>query len=558
MSQQELKALIVEDDENDLLLTIAALRSSGLTPVWRHVLAEKELEAALLEQEWDAVICDHHLQGWDSKRALALVQRLQAELPFIVVSGATSDDVTANAIVAGAVDVVGKDQLVKLGPLLRRELRERRRRRDLASSHRDLERLAYFDPITGLANERRFLGEVRERCGERNLASFAVVLAGVRQFARLVRFLGQRNGDLLAMRLAETLRTLAPQRSVPAYLGEGRFALVKLVTEGEAAFAARLQRLHSALPVRVMVAGTEVSLNWDIGGALHPDHGDQPRQLLRRAELAMKRAAQSKSPQLFTAATSDGFEPDVLEAALRLALRRQEFFLDYQPQFDLITGARIGAEALLRWRHPRRGIVSPGEFIPILEETGLIVPVGEWVLRTACRQAASWRRAGGVGKVAVNIATLQFEQASLPAIVRTVLEETALPPGALELEITESIAMNDQEQVVRSLRALRELGVCLAIDDFGTGYCSLAYLKHFPVDRLKIDQTFIRGIDSDPRDRAIVRAAIAMAHALGLEVLAEGVESQAHVAFLRANGCPLGQGFYLGRPAPPELLSPLS
>lgn len=240
---------------------------------------------------------------------------------------------------------------------------------------------------------------------------------------------------------------------------------------------------------------------------------------------------------------------------LRQALQERSFFLHYQPQFDLKSGQRVGVEALLRWQHPSRGVIAPAYFVPVLEESGLIVPVGEWVLRTACHQAASWRRRVGQDiRVAVNLSRVQFEQASLVQTVHSALVESGLPAKALELEITESVAMHDQSEVVAILSELRKLGVSLAIDDFGTGYSSLACLKHLPVDKLKIDQSFIRGVDSDRRDRAIVRAIIGMAKALNVGVVAEGVESSAHVSFLCAHGCEQGQGYYLGRPVPPDRL----
>lgn len=254
--------------------------------------------------------------------------------------------------------------------------------------------------------------------------------------------------------------------------------------------------------------------------------------------------------------TEDDHDGLLVDAGmLRQALQQGDFFLHYQPQFDLKSGQRVGAEALLRWQHPSRGVIPPANFVPMLEESGLIVPVGEWVLKTACHQAAAWHCGADQSiKIAVNLSRVQFEQASLVRTVRNALAESGLPANALELEITESIAMNDQDQVVATLNELRELGVSLAIDDFGTGYSSLACLKHFPVDKLKIDQSFIRGIDSDPRDQTIVSAIIGMAKALDLVVVAEGVESSAHVDFLREHHCEQGQGYYLGRPVLPHKL----
>lgn len=268
------------------------------------------------------------------------------------------------------------------------------------------------------------------------------------------------------------------------------------------------------------------------------------RSMMQRAALTQN--GHDRAPESWGRAGTTEFENELYRA-----FEQEEFFLVYQPQFNIRCRQRIGVEALLRWRHPQRGIISPAVFIPALEGTGLIVPVGDWVVLAACRQAAEWRRAGWAGaRVAVNVAMPQFERGRIAERVASALAETGLPAEALELEITESIAMNDHDQVVSALSELRAQGIGLAIDDFGTGYSSLAYLKYFPVDRLKIDQAFIQGIDADPRDRAIVKTTISMARELGLDVVAEGVETQAHLDFLSTHGCETAQGYYLGRPVP--------
>jgi EAL domain-containing protein (putative c-di-GMP-specific phosphodiesterase class I) len=241
----------------------------------------------------------------------------------------------------------------------------------------------------------------------------------------------------------------------------------------------------------------------------------------------------------------------VLETDLRHALQRQEFVLHYQPQVDLRTGRIVGAEALVRWNRPGEGFVRPGDFLPLAEENGLIIPINEWVLREACREARSWHVRGLPRvRVAVNLSPIQFRKQDVPALVARILEETELEAELLELELTENILMQNTDAVIEDLRRLRRLGVSLSIDDFGTGYSSLAYVKNFPVDRLKIDQCFIRNVDTDPNDAAIVRAVISLGHSLGISVLAEGVETADKVAYLRAEGCDEVQGYYFSRPVP--------
>jgi len=549
-----LRALIVEDSEDDLLLTVHALRHSGLEVDFLQVMAAPELEAALRTRGWDVVICDHNLPGFDSWRALALVKRLQPELPFIIVSGDFGDQAAAEAIATGAADVVGKDKLERLVPVLKRELRQQRLRRELDSSRQNLERLAYFDVPTGLPNEQSLLRELESRCLGGRSEPFGLILAEVRRFRRLASAFGPSAARHLVMEQARTLPAQVSTGSYLARIGSERVALIVPAVADRAQLRACMRDLQASLSTQVELDGVQMPLTWDLGGCVYPVDGHSGRSLYRDAELALARAASAADGLALceTEAASGAVNPAGLGRDLRRALQRQEFFLVYQPQFDLRSGRCTGAEALLRWRDPVRGVVSPAEFVPVLEESGLIVPVGEWVLRSACRQAAIWRRNGSTIRVAVNLSMAQFEQTALRQTVEAAMAEHDLPPSALELEITESIAMNDRRQVVATLGELRELGVSLAIDDFGTGYSSLAYLKHFPVDKLKIDQSFVKGIDQDSRDRAIVSAIVAMAKALGLGLVAEGVESEAHLAFLREQGCEQGQGYHLGRPMLPE------
>jgi EAL domain-containing protein (putative c-di-GMP-specific phosphodiesterase class I) len=293
-----------------------------------------------------------------------------------------------------------------------------------------------------------------------------------------------------------------------------------------------------------------------IGICAYPHDGTDVETLMRNADTAMYHAKQMgrNNYQFFTQAMNDAAQERLLlENDLRHAVERGEFILHYQPQLDLKTGRIIGFEALVRWMHPQRGLVGPSQFVPAAEETGLIGEIGEWVLREACSQARAWHRAGHSElQVSVNCSAQQFQRESFVEAVRAVLRETGVPAQRLDLEITESVIIQHSEAVIARFQALDDMGVRISIDDFGTGYSSLSYLKRFAIHQLKIDQSFVRDISSDPDDAAIVSAIIAIAHSLGLQVVAEGLEAPEQLAFLRSLGCDVAQGYYFSKPVPAE------
>jgi EAL domain-containing protein (putative c-di-GMP-specific phosphodiesterase class I) len=304
----------------------------------------------------------------------------------------------------------------------------------------------------------------------------------------------------------------------------------------------------------VTVAGRELFVTPSIGITLYPFDDRHGEELLRNADTAMYQAKElgGNNYQFFTAELNVRVQRRfALESSLRQALDRNEFLLHYQPQIDLASGAIIGAEALIRWQHPEWGLVPPAEFIPLAEETGLIFPIGQWVLTEACAQARAWREAGHPLRVAINLSGRQLAQKGCAAEIERAIGEQRLAREALELEITESLLMQDLDQTATTLAALAALGLTITMDDFGTGYSSLSYLKRLPIDTLKIDQSFVRDIHRDPDDAAIVQAIIAMSHSLGIRVIAEGVETAEQLAFLERHRCDSVQGFYLGRPLPP-------
>jgi diguanylate cyclase (GGDEF)-like protein/PAS domain S-box-containing protein len=423
-------------------------------------------------------------------------------------------------------------------------------------AERHLVHIAHHDDLTGLANRQllhdRMRREIaRARRGDRY---FALHILDLDRFKAVNDAWGHHFGDQLLRAAANRLRAAVRETDTVARLGGDEFAILQTdVTRPEdtGGLAQRLTRLFAE---PFVIEGQEITTSTSIGIAIHPTDGADIEDLFKVADLAMYKAKAGGrntfrlfSPQMRTAARDEL----VLETELRQAIGRGEFLLHYQPQVDLRTGGIIGAEALVRWAHPKRGLVRPLDFLPLAEETGLIIPINEWVLREACHEAVVWK-ANGLPplRIAVNLSPIQFRNQDVVALVKDVLAESGLDPTLLELELTESILIQNTETVVGALRELGELGVSLAIDDFGTGYSSLAYVKNLPVDRLKIDQCFIRNLPSDPSDTAIVRTVINLGHSLGLKVIAEGVDTIEKIGFLRAEGCEEAQGFFYSLPVP--------
>ncbi|HOZ65278.1 MAG TPA: GGDEF domain-containing phosphodiesterase, partial [Burkholderiaceae bacterium] len=317
-----------------------------------------------------------------------------------------------------------------------------------------------------------------------------------------------------------------------------------------------LTKLQQRLQEPFYADGNELSSSASIGVTLFPQDGADFESLLQKADTAMYRAKEAgrNTFRFFDESMNvEAVERLVMQNGLRRAIERKEFVLHYQPQMDLITGTIFGAEALIRWNHPDMGMVSPARFIPVAEESGLIVQIGEWVMGEACRQAVAWQRAGLPPlSIAVNLSAVQFKRGDVTQVVSQALQETGLNPGLLELELTESILMQHVEGVLSTLQSLKRMGVTLSIDDFGTGYSSLSYLKRFDIDKLKIDQSFVRDLASDPDDAAIVRAIIQMAHSLSLKTIAEGVETASALQILNDFQCDEAQGFHFSRPLPAD------
>ncbi len=437
---------------------------------------------------------------------------------------------------------------------------------DVTAAKRYEEELAYqanHDALTGLPN-RNLLKDRLEQAisfARRHGRLVGVMFIDLDQFKVINDGIGHHVGDAMLMRAAATLRTCLRDGDTVARLGGDEFVIVCADLEAEDDILPVAKRVLDRLAQPVEIEGDLLQTTGSVGIAFYPKDGGGAAILLRNADLAMYKAKDRgrANYQFFTIELNDRISERLqLEKRLREALEREEFELHYQPQVNAVSGQVTGMEALLRWRHPESGLVMPGRFIGIAEETRLIVPIGDWVLREACRQMAYWLEQTGVEvPVSVNVSVAQFHRRDFAEVVRDALRLSGLPAHLLELEITESMVMDNPETFVAMLQSLKALGIRIAIDDFGTGYSNLAYLKRLPVDRLKIDYTFVRDVIADPDDAAICRSIIAVAHNLRLGVVAEGVETEGQAVFLGRHFCDDLQGYHLARPMPAADVPPL-
>jgi diguanylate cyclase (GGDEF)-like protein len=424
-----------------------------------------------------------------------------------------------------------------------------------------LAHLASYDSLTGLPNRTLFYRTLHDAIDVAREGQWGIVVL----FIALDRFkfvndsLGPALGDELLRQFSGRLVACAPARDTAGRLGGDEFALILAMARGQQDGIELAGAVREALRAPFDLHGRQAALTASIGIAMYPDDAADPETLVRYADTAMRRAKEAGRDgyRFYTAGMNvQVLERIDLELALRRALDGDEFLLYFQPKMNVATGRVSGAEALLRWHRPGHGMVAPAGFIPVMEETGLIVRVGAWVIDAACRQIAAWSAAGVAGmRVAVNVSSRQFTEGDLEAVIGEALARHRVDPHLLELELTESALMADTDHTIEVLGRLRKLGIRIAIDDFGTGYSSLAYLKRLPIDKLKIDIAFVRDVTTSPDDAAIALAIISMAHSMQMDVIAEGVESPAQLDFLGRNHCDEIQGFHFSRPLTPDQLT---
>ena len=425
---------------------------------------------------------------------------------------------------------------------------------DRKAAEERVQYLAYYDALTGLPNRTLLQDRLSKALAgaRRQKDRVALLFLDLDRFKNINDSLGHSVGDLLLQDVAERLKRSAREQDTVARLAGDEFLIVLTDVKEIQDAAVAAERFMDAMTAEFAVQGHPVSISCSLGISIFPEHGVDGETLIKNADAAMYCAKDygRDNFRFFTdEMNAQVVERLTLESSLRLALGRKELFLVYQPQMDIGTGRITGLEALLRWQHSELGLVPPDKFIRIAENSGLIMPIGEWVLRTACSQARKWQDEGlPAVPVAVNVSAVQFRQEGFRELIRRVLHETGLAPQYLELELTESLLLSNADVRFLVLQELKAMGLKLAIDDFGTGYSSFSYLKHFPVGKLKIDRSFVRDVAVNPDDAAITTAIISMAKSLNLKVIAEGVENEAQMSFLRAHQCDEIQGYYFSKP----------
>jgi diguanylate cyclase (GGDEF)-like protein len=476
------------------------------------------------------------------------------ELYYDITAGRTSltGKIHQSALFLAAGSTIFIGLFLVLGLMAKRSAAQQR------AAEQRIRKLAFYDNLTELPNATLFLDRLEQalrRC-ERDGLVAALLYLDLDHFKQINDTLGHPQGDVLLKKVGERLEKCLRKTDTLARLGGDEFAVLLATVAHETDAAVVAEEMLETMRPPFALAGHEAFISPSIGIALYPANGLDADSLRKHADIAMYaakergRATYSFFSDEMNARTVENHE---LEIGLRRALRQREFHLVYQPQFDLRSGRLLGAEALLRWTDPDKGLIAPERFIPVAEKTGLIGPIGAWVLRTACQQNSSWQQAGHPRlRVAVNLSAYQFQKSDLIDSLELILLETGMPTGCLELELTESLLMENAGANILTLTDLKARHILLAIDDFGTGYSSLGYLKNFPVDRIKIDRSFIGQIGRGQNDASIIRAIIAMAHSLHLKVVAEGVETHEQLQFLKDHDCDEAQGYYLGRPMPAE------
>jgi diguanylate cyclase (GGDEF)-like protein len=535
-----IKEMLLEEPASAFQLAYADRLARGLETLARG-------QAAL-------VLLDLSLPDSQGLETFAKVYAHSPKIPIIVLTGNDDEALALSAVKSGAQDYLVKGRIDR--QLLVRAMQysiERKRYQE------ELERQANYDGLTGLPNRHLLNDRLKQAVfAQRNPRSISVVFIDLDHFKVINDSLGHNAGDEVLRHVAERLRLAVRDGDTVARLGGDEFVLILADQTKEDVIFRAMNRIIATVSEPLRIGTREFNITCSAGISVHPQDGLDVETLLQNADAAMYRAkAHGRNNFQFYTSEMNALANErlSLEHSLRRALERNELLIYYQPRVNLRTGAIDGVEALLRWKHPEHGLILPGRFVPLAEETGLIVPIGEWVLRTACAQNLAWQRSGlPAVAVSVNLSARQFWGGGLARMVAGALAETGTNPLHLELELTESMVMHDAETVISTLRELKALGVQLSVDDFGTGYSSLSYLKRLPVDALKIDGAFVRDIDAGGEGDSgiLAKAIISLGHSLRLKVVAEGAETGEQVDFLRAQRCDEVQGYFFGRPMPAE------
>lgn len=556
------KILVIEDEEFVRENIVELLDAEGFE-VFDAENGLQGVDLARLKLP-DLILCDVMMPGLDGFGVLSALRKdsIMGAIPFIFLTAKAAKSDFRQGMELGADDYITKpftrsELLGAISTRLQKQATvENRYHLELEQTKSQLNYLIHNDSLTKLPN-RFSLQEQFKLIQQGNLNSqplITILCVGLDRFNQVNDNLGHTSGDLLLQAVAERLSSCVGSQNTVARLDADQFVVVLSTIQHRKEAANFAQVILNKLSQIFRLATQEIFMTASLGIAFYPRDGKEIEQLLNHAHIAMIKAKQQGGDQFefYTAAYNIGSSDRLaLQTSLRHALERNELEVYYQPQVNLQTGEIFGAEALVRWHHPDRGIVSPAKFIPIAEETGLIIPIGEWVLYTACKQVKVWQNSGFPDlQIAVNLSSRQFNQLDLRQQLVQILIKTGIEPRFIELELTESMLAQNTEVAIRRLNALKVLGVKIAIDDFGTGYSSLSYLQQFPFDVLKIDRCFIRNITENANNSAITQAIIAMAKSLNLKLIAEGVETAAELSFVCQHKCDGMQGYLFSRPVP--------
>lgn len=555
------KILVIEDERSIRKNLLALLTAEGF-----HVIGAENgsIGVQLASTECpDLILCDIMMPELDGYGVLTLLQQnpTTAMIPVICLTARGDRAAQRRTMELGANDFLTKpftrSELIGAikTQLSKQEKLKQQHNTALQQAISQLNDLVYYDSLTNLPN-RLLLRERFHQILNLHLYPHQIIPVAVLSLDQLDRFthsLGTDYTDLLLQEISERVVPFVGDTGTVARLNSQQLALILPPVEERTQAAQFAGTMISNLCQPFTLLSYKISITTSIGMALYPNDGKDLDTLLKNAKAAMLEAQEQSGNcyQLYTAAMQEkSYERLMLELDLRHALERSEFQMYYQPQVDLQNGKIVAAEALIRWYHPKRGAISPAEFIPLAEATGLIVPIDEWVLRTVCRQAKDWQAAGFSLSIAVNLSGVQFNQPGLSDRVLKILEATGLDPHCLELELTESAVVQNPTQAIATLKQLKDLGIHLSLDDFGTGYSSLSYLQQFPFDTLKIDRFFVRELSQEDKNTAIIVGIIKLAHSLNLKVVAEGVETKEQQELLRHYCCDFMQGYGFSPPVP--------